>query len=52
MELEGDWTRGWNGVNLVFPYSEVNLLMFSTKCHFSVNVSLGELKRQQNFYKI
>ena len=35
--------RGWDGLNLVCPHFEVYFLAFSTKCYFSINVSLGEM---------
>ena len=36
--------RGWGRVNLVCPCFEVYFLAFSTKCHFSANISPGGLK--------
>ena len=42
--------RGWGRVNLVCPCFEVYFLAFSTKYHFSANISLGGLKGQRKIY--
>ena len=46
----GGRTKGWGEVSLVCPYFEVNFLACITKCHFSINLSLGGLKEPGKFY--
>ena len=43
-------TRGWSKVSLVCLYFEVYFLVFSTKCHCSVNVSSRGLKGWRKIY--